>query len=235
MIFIFLNIAIMIFFCIYWCINEKIGFQLSVVVLLSTWTTHFINIFLKNIDIKFLVNIEIGWIVIAIFFCGYLLLRKKIEALFLKGSYRIYMILTAVVSFLLIIYHPHPYFVVPGGVLLGLGLGFCLNKKFIGFDAVNILQRTGIKKYLTLLARAALGILVLLLMVYRIEKIIYGMSEKQNIFLYAFLCYALTGFWITIAAPWLFIKLRLAGTIFNAEDSNIDKKSEHKYGSHWFR
>jgi len=231
MIFIFLNIAIMIFFCIYWCINEKIGFQLSIVVLFSTWTTHFLN----DINLKFPINIEIGWIVIAVFICGYILLRKKIETLFLKCSYRVYMILTAVVSFLLIIYHPHPYFVVPGGVLLGLGLGYCLNKRFIGFDAVNSLQRVGIKKYLTLLARVALGILFLLLMVYRIEKIIYGMSEKQNIFLYGFLCYALIGFWVTIAAPWLFIKLRLAGTVFDAADSNIEKKSEHRYGSHWFR
>jgi len=235
MIFIFLNIAIMIFFCIYWCINEKIGFQLSIVVLLSAWTTHFLNDFLKDMDIKFIANIEIGWIIIALFFCGYLLLRRKIEALFLKGSFRVYMILTAVVSFLLIIYHPYPYFVVSGGVLLGLGLGYCLNRRFIGFDAVNLLQRTGIKKYLTLLARAALGIFILLLMVYRIEKIINGMSEKQNIFLYGFLCYALIGFWITIAAPWLFIKLRLAGTAFDAADSNIEKKSEHRYGSHWFR
>ena len=231
MVFIFLNIAIMVFFCIYWCINEKIGLQLSIVVLLSTWTTHFLN----NMNIRFPINVEIGWLVIALFVCGYILLRKKLEALFSKSGFKVCMISTAVVSFLLIIYHPQPYFVVPGGVLLGLGLGYCLNKKYVGFNAVNLLQRNGIKKYLTLLARAALGILILLLMVYRIEKIIYGMSEKQNIFLYAFLCYTLIGFWITIAAPWIFIKLRLAGTVSDNAELDNEKKSEHKYGSHWFR
>jgi len=231
MFFIFLNIMIMIFFCIYWCINEKIGLQLSIVVLLSAWITHFLN----DLDIKFPINMEIGWLVIALFICGYIFLRKKFEALLLKRGFRVHMISTAVVSFLLIIYHPQPYFVVPGGVLLGLGLGYCLNKKYIGFCAANSLQRDGIKKYLTLLARIALGILILLLMVYRIEKIIYGMSEKQNIFLYGFLCYTLIGFWITIAAPWLFIKLRLAGTVSDNADSNIEKKSEHRYGSHWFQ
>jgi len=231
MVFVFLNIAIIVFFCIYWCINEKIGLQLSIVVLFSTWTTHLLN----NMNIKFPINIEIGWLVIAIFFCGYILLRKKLEIFLVKFDIRVYMIITAVISFLLIIYHPFPYFVVPGGVLLGLGIGYCLNKKFVGFNAVKLLERKGIKKYLTLLARTALGVSILLLMVYRIEKIIYGMSENQNIFLYGFLCYTLIGFWVTIAAPWLFIKLRLAGTVIVSEDSNSKKNPENKHGKHGFQ
>lgn len=231
MIFIFLNITIVVFFCIFWCINQKIGLQLIIVILLSAWTVHFLN----SLDIKLPVNFEIGWFVTAVFFCGYIMLRKILEALFLKGGFRAYMIATAVVSFSSIIYHPDVIFVIPGGVLLGLGLGYCLNKKFVGFDCVNILQRKGWQKYLTLLARAALGIAILMLMVYRVEGIIFKMTENQNIYLYGFLCYTLIGFWVTIAAPWIFLKLHLAGTTIDIEDSNKNKKPEQKYGRHWFQ
>lgn len=237
MIYIFLNIAIILSFCIYWCVNEKIGLQLSIVILLSAWTFHLIN----NMDIKFPVDIEIGWLIIAIFIFGYILLRKILERLFLKGGYRAYMIATAVISFSLIIYHPGINFIVPGGVIFGLGIGYCLNKKHVGFDSANLLQRTGILKYVTLLARLALGITILILMVYRVERIIFGMTENQNIYLYGFLCYTLIGFWVTIAAPWLFIKLRIAGIksdiITPNEDtsSKTKKKPGHKYGSHWFQ
>jgi len=220
MIFTFLNISIIIFFCIYWCINEKIGLQLSIVILLSAWTIHLLN----SLNIKFPFNIEIGWFAAGALICGYIALRKLLETLLLKGGMRAYLIATAVVSFSLIIYHPSVIFVIPGGVILGLGIGHCLNRKFIGFDCVNILQRKGKKKYLTLLARLALGVSVLILMVYRVEKIIFSMTENQNVLLYGFLCYAIIGFWITVAAPWLFIKLRLAGTASGSEDEKQEKK-----------
>jgi len=230
MIFTVLNIMILVFFCIYWCINEKIAFQLCIVILLSSWSIHLLN----SLKLNFLANIQFEWFVMAFFFCVYLFLRKKMEALLVRGGYRVQMIVTAVVSFSLIIYHPNLYFVISSGVLLGLGLGYCLNKKYISFDCANLLQRKGIKKYLTLLARLALGVSILLVMVYRVEKIIFGMSESQNIYLYGFLCYTLIGFWITIAAPWLFIKLNLAGIALGNDDSDAEKKPEQKYGKHWF-
>jgi len=214
MIYTVLGFMLLIFFCVYWCINEKIGLQLGITVLLSAWTVRL----LKSMEINFPADIDIGWPVTAIYFCGYIFLRKTLEALFVKGGFRAYMIATAVVSFLLILYRPNITFIVSGGCLLGLGIGYCINKKFVGFDCANLLQRKGIYKYLTLAARLALGLAVFILMVYRVEKIIFGLSENQNKYLYGFLCYTLIGFWITVAAPWLFVKLNLAGVCGEASD-----------------
>jgi len=196
-------------FFIYWCINEKVGLQLCIVFLLSIWT-----IFLyRYIGDKLPFNMDIRWIIIAVIFCGYLLLHKKIDAvLALGGGIRAYMITTAAVSFLMIIYRPGLETVLPAGVLLGIGAGYCMNKKYVGFNCSDVLERKGILRILTLAARFFIGIAVLAIITYRVEKVIEQLPESQNIFLYCFLCYAVYGLWVSIAAPWLFIKMRLAGS-----------------------
>jgi len=194
-------------FFIYWCINEKIGLQLSVVVLLSMWAVFIYGNFKEYLP----VNVDFTWIIIAVVFCGYLFLRKKIETLLVKGGFRVCVITTAFVSFLMILYRPGFEFVFPGGSLLGFGTGYCINKRYVGFKSSDIMQRKGIKKYVTLFVRFLLGMFVLALIIFRVENIIQKISEHQNIYLYNFLCYALISLWVSVAAPWLFIKLRLAG------------------------
>ena len=201
-------------FLIYWCINEKTGLQIGIVVLLCIWA-----IFLYRNFVEYLpFNFDLEWVIIAVIFCGYLFLRSRIESLLLKGGFRACMTVTAAVSFLMIIYRPELEFVLPGGLLLGLGIGYCLNRRFIGFKSMNVLERTGLAKYLTLLARFVLGMAVLVLFVFRIELIIEQISKSQNIFLYGFLCYALISMWVSVASPWVFIKLRLAGSSSGIEE-----------------
>jgi len=194
-------------FFIYWCINEKIGLQLCVTALISIWAilvyTHLSEYLPFNFDIRLFI--------VAVIFCGYLFLHKKIEKLISKGGFRAFMITAAAFSFIMILYRPDFRFVIPAGLFLGLGIGYCLNKRYVGFKSSNVLQRTGPAKYLTLLARFLLGMAVLALIVLRVEVIIEQISKSQNVFLYCFLCYALIGFWVSIASPWIFIKLRLAG------------------------
>jgi uncharacterized membrane protein len=62
-----------------------------------------------------------------------------------------------------------------------------------------------------LLARFVLGMTVLVLIFFGAEKISEYFSESQNIELYTFMCYALISLWISVAAPWVFVKIRLAG------------------------
>jgi Co/Zn/Cd efflux system component len=62
-----------------------------------------------------------------------------------------------------------------------------------------------------LLARFILGLAVFALIVFGVEKIIERFSESQNIELYSFIGYAIVGLWISVAAPWIFVKIRLAG------------------------
>ena len=200
-------------FFIYWCVNEKAGLQLGIVALLSIWA-----IFLyRQLDEHLPVNFDFRWIIIAVIFCGYLLLRNKIEALLAKGGFRAFMICTAAVSFIMILYRPDLEFVFPGGIMLGLCAGYCLNKRYIGFKAAEVLQRTGVAKYLTLLVRFFLGMAVLLLIVFLTGIIIEQFSESQNVQLYGFIIFVLIGIWVSAAAPWVFVRLRLAGAVFDAE------------------
>jgi len=192
---------------IYWCVNEKAGLQIGIIVLLCI----FVILQLEYLNFKFLAGFDYKWIVISVICCVYLLLRKKIEALLVKGGFRACLITTASASFLLILYLPSYEFAFPAGALLGLGIGYCLNKHYLGFKSADCLQRKGVLKYLTLLARFVLGTAVLVLIVFRVESFILIISESQNIMLYSFLYNSLLSFWISIAAPWVFIKLRLVG------------------------
>jgi len=207
----FLYFMLILSYLIYWCFNEKTGLQLGIVVLISIWT---ISVY-RHLMIDF--PYDISWVIFAVIFCGYLLLRGKIEKFLSMGGFRAYVITTAVVSFLLILYRPSYEFVIPGGFLLGLGAGYCLNKRFIGFKSSDVLQRKGAAKYLTLLARFLLGAVILVVIEYRVVKIVEIVAERQNIMLYCFLCYGVISLWVSVAAPWVFIKLRLAGIVFDPQ------------------
>jgi len=194
-------IPVFIFSLIYWCINEKRGLGLGIVVLLSIW----IHFFLKYLDI----HLPLGLIIFGIILCCYFLLGSKIEMLLVKGGFRAGMITAAIVSFLMIVRLQSEEFLMPGGILLGMGTGFCLNYRYVGFKSILLLERTGIAKYLTLFVRFILGIAGFMLIIFAVGKIIPQNSGNVN--LYRFLMYALTGLWISAAAPWVFVRLRLAG------------------------
>jgi hypothetical protein len=207
-------------FFIYWCINEKAGLQLSITALLCIWIIFLYGQFKEKTP----VNIDFRWIIIAVVFCVYIFLGKKIDALLSKGGLRAYMITAAVASFLMILYHPSFEFVLPGGILLGLSIGYCLNKRYIGFKSSDVLNRKGIVKWIFLLVRFVLGTAVLALIVFRINEIIPQIPNDQYILIYGFLCYAIMSLWVSVAAPWLFIKLNLAGVNVNNSTGQNDKR-----------
>jgi len=202
-------------FFIYWCVNEKTGLQLCIACLLCIWALLVYRDLQQGGRLPF--NFDIRWIIIALIFCGCLFLRGKIEKLLSKGGLRAFMIAAAALSFAMILHRPGFEYMLPGGILLGFSIGYCLNKRYIGFSSADVLQRKGFAKFLVLSARFLLGAAVLALIVYRVEKVIEQASKSQNIFLYCFLCYALISLWVSAAAPWVFIKLRLAGSPAIAE------------------
>jgi len=214
---IFFFLMLIVSFFIYWCVSEKTGLQLGIVVSLSMWAVSMYIHFGKDVFPR----LDFSWVIIALLFILFILLRGKIEALILLGGSRVYIISAAAVSFLMILNRPSFEYVLPGGLLMGLSLGYFLNKRFLGFKSADTLQKKGAVKYLMLLMRFVLGIAVLSLIVYRVEKIIQRIAENQNIELYAFLCCVVVSLWISFAAPWFFIKLRLAGT-----EKNDDGKKE---------
>jgi len=163
------------------------------------------------LGVHFPTDILAGWLLGGIVLCGYFFLHARIEALIERGGFRAGMYASAVTSFIMIIYTPGEELLLPGGILLGIGAGFCLNRRYTGFSSNVFLGRTGVKKYLTLAARFVLGAAVFLLFVFAIGKIIPQFANSNNEKLYRFLCYALAGLLFSFFIPWVFIKLRLAG------------------------
>ena len=189
---------------IYWCVDEKKGLGLSAAVLLSMW----IVFFLEYQDVRLPFGFAANLFIAAVIICGYFLLGKKIEALFAKGGFRMGMIAVAAVSFLMIMRLSGEKLLIPGGILLGIGAGYCLNFRYIGFKSKLLLERKGIAKYLVLFVRFLLGATGFLLILVAAGRVIP--QDSGNVNLYNFIRYALSGLWISAAVPWIFIRLRLA-------------------------
>jgi hypothetical protein len=95
-----------------------------------------------------------------------------------------------------------------GGTLLGIGAGYNLNRRYTGFRVALPSGKTnGIK----ILARGVLGIAGITLVFFvlaAIDKLLYGLLDNDDLF--TFTSFLLGGLWISVAAPWVFVKLRLA-------------------------
>ena len=194
------NTMVMFFIIASW-INRKWAYTGAVLLCL------FVGFSRIYLGVHFPTDILGGWILGGLVLCGYFLFSDKIEELLKKGGLRAGMIATAVVSFIMILYLPDRNLLMPSGAIFGIGIGYCFNRRYTGFTC-NAQEMTGIKKYLVFLLRLLLGFSGLLLIFTGIGKIMPQDSNNQN--LYGFIHIALVGFWISFAAPWIFIKLRLA-------------------------
>jgi glycerophosphoryl diester phosphodiesterase len=152
-----------------------------------------------------------GWIIGTLLLCIYFLYADRIEALLVKGGYRAGMLASAALSFAMILYRPGEELLMSGGTVMGMGIGYCLNWRYIGFRASELLGRTGAKKYITLSARFILGIAGVLLIFVVWGKLIPQDLYSENQKLFGFVRFAMSGLWISAGAPWLFRFMRLAG------------------------
>ncbi|MDR0401037.1 MAG: phosphatase PAP2 family protein [Treponema sp.] len=157
-----------------------------------------------------------GWALGALTLCGYFLLSDKIKAALQRGGRRFQMIASAVAAFIMILYRPSTEILIPGAVVLGMGLAYSITANHISFRAAALFGRRGLGKYLSLAGRYLIGvagIAVLFVVSGRIDP-----GKGSSLYsLFFFLRYALLEFWIYAAAPWIFLRLRLAEGPVRAE------------------
>jgi hypothetical protein len=168
------------------------------------------------LGVHFPTDILGGWLLGALILCVYFLLGSRIEALLEKGGLRAGMIACAALAFIMILYRPGDESLLSGGMTLGIGAGYCLNRRYIGYRSSVFFAHTGDKKqtkYLILLARFVLGIASLAVIFAVIVKLFPLTQHSANYDLFRFFILAIAALWVSAGAPWLFCKLRLAGAL----------------------
>jgi len=161
------------------------------------------------LGVHFPTDIFGGWLIGALILAVYFLAGNRIEAWFEAHSPRAGLIAAAALAFAMNMYRPSEYLLIPGGMILGLGFGCFLCRRYIGFNA-PIKDRTGAAKHLALLVRYAIGITAMILLYVAAGKIVNGLRNSGNYHLYVFMRYVFLSIWFSAGAPWVFCKLRLA-------------------------
>jgi len=149
-----------------------------------------------------------GWLLGGKILAVYFIAGNRIEALLESHNPRAGLIAAAALAFAMNLYRPSEYMLIPGGVILGLGIGCFLCRRYITFTA-SLNNRTVMEKRLTLLVRYALGITAMVLLYVATGKVINGMRNFGSYHLYVFTRYVLLAIWLSAGAPWVFCKLRL--------------------------
>ncbi|MDR2029756.1 MAG: phosphatase PAP2 family protein [Treponema sp.] len=252
---------------VFWCIDEKKGIRLGIILILSAW----INLTLKsafkaprpfNLDpsvgrayeqtyglpsghaqnslvfwtliaswgkrkrlyagglllvlliglsrlylgVHFPTDLFAGWLLALLILGIYGVSGRFIEKLLISGGTRLELIGAALLAFLMNALYPEE--AIPGGLMLGMGLGYGLMKKHLRFSAQKGLgDKKG--KILILILRFLLGMTVLALL-YRITRPLLPGEGSAYYRLAGFCRFALLGLWVYAGAPWLFLRLRLA-------------------------
>jgi len=154
-----------------------------------------------------------GWLIGALILLVYFIivkfsLDKRIEAWFEAYGPRAGLLAVAALAFIMNLYRPSEYMLIPGGMVLGLGTGRFLCDRYMDFSA-RVTGRTGTARFLTLLVRYALGITAAALIYTATGKADGVLRGSGNYPLYVFTRYVLTAVWFSAGAPWVFCKLRL--------------------------
>lgn len=92
--------------------------------------------------------------------------------------------------------------VTPAAVVLGAGIGFILEYRYLRFDASGEAWKR--------LLRFLLGIVGVLILRLGLGSLF---ANLEPVWAFRLIRYALIGFWIGYLAPWLFVQLNLAGSL----------------------
>jgi membrane-associated phospholipid phosphatase len=150
-----------------------------------------------------------GWLIGGLILAVYFLAGNRIETWLEAQSPRAGLIAAAALAFAMNLYRPSEYLLMPSGMILGLGFGCFLRRRYLDYNA-SVKDRTGAAKYLTLLVRYAVGITAMILLYVAAGKAVNGLRNSGNYPLYVFMRYVFVAIWFSAGAPWVFCKLRLA-------------------------
>lgn len=142
-----------------------------------------------------------GWGIGLVVVVAYLILTLPVEKWLASLQLEMQLLLAVALPLALLWLHPVPDTVAATAVLLGLGVGLALSHRYVRTVANGALWQRAM--------RYIVGIIVLLA-IYLGLSIVFP-EEGESLYVpLRFVRYALMGFWISLGAPWLFTRTRLA-------------------------
>jgi membrane-associated phospholipid phosphatase len=152
-----------------------------------------------------------GWVLGALVVTAYFLFADKIKALLIRGGQRAQMVVSAVLAFVMILYRPQVELLLPGAVILGMGISYSITANRLHFRSASLYGRTGGAKFLTLTIRFILGIAGVALLFIAFSRLEPGENSAYYSLFY-FMRFFLLDFWVYAGAPRIFQLLRLTET-----------------------
>jgi membrane-associated phospholipid phosphatase len=157
------------------------------------------------LGVHFPTDLFAGWFLGILVLICYFLFGERIGSLLARGGLRAQLIAVSALAF--VITGTCPGNAILGGAVLGMGAGYALMLKYVRFTA-KLENRKG--KALILLSRYLIGVTGLVVL----AGLRHFMPDKDSAYyrLACFFLLILLELWVYTAAPWIFVKLRLADT-----------------------
>jgi membrane-associated phospholipid phosphatase len=153
------------------------------------------------LGLHFPTDVIAGWLVGFVFLLLYIKLGQRVETWLKKADLITQLTLTIAVPMTLILAHPTKYTSSSMAVMMGMGSGIAITLRSTRFSAAGPLWQR--------VSRLLLGSVVLVLL-YAGLRVVFPDEGTTFYFTMRVVRYTLVGLWISLGAPWLFLKLGMA-------------------------
>jgi membrane-associated phospholipid phosphatase len=161
-----------------------------------------------------------GYLFGAVLLALFLSLQPRVESRLAEWPLAQQVTLAAGIPLVLMLVARNEGAVTAGATLLGMGVGFALERRWVGFEvSPGQAERGGWR----VAARYAVGIAVMFALYAGLKPVFAALNPATEgaVLALRFVRYTLMGLWGSIGGPWLFIKMGLAGQREQAIDLGV--------------
>jgi membrane-associated phospholipid phosphatase len=141
-----------------------------------------------------------GYILGVALLLAYLALSPAAEGLLAELSLAWQLALAAGIPIILMLAFPYESVISGGATMLGMGVGFALERRWVRFETEGAIWRRAL--------RFPLGMVLLIALYGGLKAVFTGLEPAL---LFRAVRYGLIGIWGGLGAPWVFVRLNLAG------------------------
>ena len=155
------------------------------------------------LGVHFPTDVFAGWAIGSLILGIYLALGRRIETWLAGLSLPAQILVALIVPLVLLAIQPNDVMVQVTGAFAGIAVGVALAMQYLDFDAGGLIWKRAV--------RFLLGVAVVAAIFFGLRFIFPGVGESMYA-IFRFIRYGLVGLWISLGAPWLFLRLGLAET-----------------------